>query len=111
MAILMTEQLAKQLIKHYEKCIKDVQLFYTLEGAKAICKEYSVERGVCYCANIVFDEAVYGCQWLLEKSKFVIINSDYITNVPAMCETIPDIITALQTRVNILKTFKNENND
>jgi hypothetical protein len=111
MAILMTVQLAQQLIAHYERCINDVKLFTTLEGAKAICKEYSAERGVCYCANIVFDESIYGCEWLLKNSTFTIttpqatISSNYITNVPAMCDTIPDIISALQTRVDILKTF------
>ena len=106
----MTEQLAKQLIEHYEQCISKVRQCTILKSAKEICKKYSAERGVCYCATIVFDKPIYGCKWLLEKSTFVVINSDYIANVPAMCETIPDIITALQTRVDIVKTFKNENN-
>jgi len=112
MAILMTEQLAKQLIEHYEQCISEVKECDAILDAKKLCssKQYKTCVGLCYVAIQIFNQDVYDCKWIKSEVRK---NSKklYIADSPNDCETIPDIITALQTRVDILKTFKNENND
>lgn len=109
MAILMTEQLAKQLIEHYEQCISEVKQCTDIVDIIKICKQYYTDQGLCYCATKVFNQDTYGCKWL---TKMANLNSRkiYITVLPDQCNNIPEIISALQTRVDILLTFKNENN-
>lgn len=107
MAILMTEQLAKQLIEHYEQCIKEVKQCTTVYSAQDVCYKHTTDVGFCYCASKVFDVDIYSCEWV--KSFKPEKNSWYIAITAEDCLTIPDIIDALQTRVDILKTFKNEN--
>ena len=108
MAILMTEQLAKQLIEHYEQCINEVRQYNDIIDGIKICKQYYTDQGLCYCAIKMFDKDTYGCKWL---TKMANLNSRkmYITVLPDQCDSISQILTALQTRVDILKTFKNEN--
>lgn len=106
MAILMTEQLAKQLIEHYKKCISEVQECDNTKDAISRCRHYYTGQGLCYCVYKVFNKDIYGCKWLTRMIKLN-DRKEYITVVPTQCETIPDIISALQTRVDILLTFKN----
>lgn len=106
----MTEELAKQLTEHYEHCIKMIQPIdsrYT-QAAKDLCKSNKIHHGLCYAAAALFNKDLYSCDWV--RSHVKLYEDDYITAPPNHCNTVSDIITALQIRVDILKTFKNENN-
>jgi hypothetical protein len=107
MAILMTEQLAKQLIEHYENCIKMVDSSRSLKEAINLCILYCTKSGIALCATQQSGKYIYECDWVKEAESRNW--SSYRKEIPDYCTTVDEIITALQTRVDILKTFKNEN--
>jgi hypothetical protein len=108
MAIRMTEQLAEQLIEHYEhtiKMVRQIDLGFNIRSAIILCEINKIQYGLCFAADSLFKKNIYFCDWVRSFK-----NANYIATTPKTCNTIPEIITALQIRVDILKTFKNKNN-
>ena len=99
----MNQQLANQLIEHYEKAVKVIKRKRSLQKAHEYCDEMHIDFGICRCARNVFDVNV-GMENVFIKTN--IQHGYYFCKFPLECETIPDITEALQTRIDILKTFK-----
>jgi hypothetical protein len=108
MATLITEELAKQLIEHYTNCINEIEKSPNINDAISICIRYATELGICKAATLLTEEYIYGCEWIKNLATVNINGSLYATHIPVLCDTIPEIITALQTRVDMLLTFKTE---
>lgn len=98
----MTQELIDNLIDHYEKVIAKINSSEcTYKSAKDLIYSQEVFSGICYCAAHVFNADIYNDKWA--KS----IHWDYYGGItPDSCISIAGIISALQLRVDIMKTFK-----
>lgn len=107
MAVLMTVELANKLIDHYEKCIAEVKCCGNTHTAKSLTMVYSVDYGFCSCSKRVFNTNVVRCDWV--KSLTTDTYRLFIDHPPFHGGTVSDVIKLLQSRVDILNSFKIEN--
>lgn len=103
----MTVELANKLIDHYEKCIAEVKCCGNPHTAKSLTVVYSVDYGFCSCSRRVFNVDLLGCDWV--KSLTTDAFRLFIARPPFHGDTVSGVIKLLQSRVDILNSFKIEN--
>jgi hypothetical protein len=96
--ILMNEPLRDKLVAHYERVKAEVSKCESVADALGICRRNHVDFGICLCCIHIIPVDVFHCDW---------INSKRWGLYPYSYQDMPNIITALQTRIDILKTFPN----
>jgi hypothetical protein len=98
----MTQKLIDKLIAHYEWCVKEI------EGMEDYCKifEFAMEnnvcQGICMCASEEFDVSIYNDKWV----KSFKTDTNYWTDCPLYVDNKQRTISALQFRIDRMKTFK-----
>lgn len=95
----MTQELADKLINHYEGVVRQAEGMDNLWEILELCCDTQTTCGVCNCATRVFDADVYEDAWVTSFGAFWF-------KYPTNCNTKPEIIEALQFRIDRLKTFK-----
>lgn len=97
----MTTELVHKLIAHYEMVVGKVREAKDVTEAHEITVATYTKHGVCYCSDHRFGHDIYDNQWGVNNS-----NINWVWGrKPSDCTTIPQILTALQLRIDILKTF------
>lgn len=103
----MTVELANKLIDHYEKAISVVRTKKHIHSARRTVETLRVDSGLCYCAKHMFGVSLADCDFiksLLPKSGL------FIAHPAFYADSVSEMVSLLQYRVNILKQFKTENN-
>ena len=99
------KELLEKLIAHYEESIELVKGETNFYYAKATLELRKVEYGICYCATKIFNISLYSQDWL---DKYIKI-ARYWDKLPLAATSIPDAISRLQVRVDIMrKELENE---
>jgi hypothetical protein len=99
----MTQDLANKLIAHYESVIQQVQ--QCDDNGYGIIRKNKVSCGICYASRELFNKDMYSDDWVHRMSA-VQGNVNKWGKYPSDENTKEQNITALQLRVDILKTFK-----
>jgi hypothetical protein len=100
----MTKTLARKLLVHYNKCIKEVKATSDMTKIWYILREYYTNRGLCYCANNVFQKYIYHDEWV---AAFCVDETGNWGVMPIYCNTPFETLEALQLRTNNLKSLLN----
>lgn len=105
----MTQELANNLISYYQKSIRELNsrflgfLRYTIVNWQKYLRNKYIDRGICYCAENIFSTDLQKDGWVRSKCRDFGV---YWGTIPTCCSTREEAIKALQLRVDILKTFK-----
>jgi hypothetical protein len=86
------KELLEKLIAHYEKSIELVKG----ESELGTLQMKHVNWGVCRCAKKVFNQNIYHEEWVLKYGS-------YWDDYPIYATSIPEAISLLQVRVDIMR--------
>ena len=101
----MNQILANKIIEGYERIVKEVEGMCGVVSIDKYLHSQKTAHGICKYAMAVLGEDIFGDDWVMSVS-----NADgSICRHPRICTTKPEILQALQTRIDILKTFKENN--
>jgi len=98
----MTQELADKLISHYEDVVRQVEVMGSIETIYDLLYSTNTSRGVCMCASEVFNEDVYADLWINS------FGESFWFRYPSRYDTKPEILEALQFRIDRLKTFNQQ---
>lgn len=99
---MMTQQLANQLIADYTEIISRISGMEDLDKIKTFLFINRATDGICDYARVRYNTNINQDDWVVKYDKY----GGYWDVRPIRCGTKPEIIRALQVRVDILKTFK-----
>ncbi len=99
----MSKPLATSLIKHYEETIVIINGIDDLNSIKKILRERYVNAGICNCAMRLYSIIIYGDYWV---KNFSANFDNFWFRQPIEFDNKVEIIDALQSRVDRLKTYK-----
>ena len=94
------KELLPLLIAHYEKVIKEVTENTWGDTCYHIITKNSVDRGICYCANRVFNVNIYDKKWVKKAGKK---DEPYWCLQPSWWTSKENNIERLQFRVDKMK--------
>ena len=98
----MTQELADKLISHYEDVVDKVKGIDNVEAILDLLYSTNTSHGVCMCASEVFNEYVYDDLWINS------FRQSFWFKYPSYYGTKPEILEALQFRIDRLKTFNQQ---
>jgi hypothetical protein len=93
------KELLPLLIAHYEKVIKEVTDNHWNDTWYDVIKKYNVNKGICYCADKVFNTDIYGMAWVKNASD----NISYWYMLPCSMVTKKQNLDRLQYRLDTMK--------
>jgi hypothetical protein len=100
------KELLEKLIAHYEESIELVKGETDLEKVENELDLRQVDFGVCCCALLLFKVNPNDLEWV---KKYLNGQSGYWCSRPASATSIPEAISLLQVRVDIMrKELENE---
>ena len=100
----MTQDLANKLIAYYEESIREIEKMDYIHVIRKYLFERKIYLGVCYCSYSIFKTDLYDDEWV--ESKSLDVFDVFWFKYPNSVNTKDKILEALQYRVDILKTFK-----
>lgn len=107
----MNQELANKLIAWYEETIRLAKKKYlTLQVWRIICQR-KVELGICSCAEAIFRISLFGDKWVMSKCASSMFWGSTPFHYSGGFFVRKKMIRALQLRVDILKTFKEDTHD
>lgn len=98
----MTTELVQKLIAHYEMVVGKVKECDNISNAGDILLATNTLNGICNCSDSFFGESIEDNEWVMNQCPST---EWYWGDPPGYYTTIPQILTALQLRIDILKTF------
>lgn len=101
----MTQELANQLIAHYEMGIRKINKMRNIENIDKFLSDSNLENGICACMKYQFKqgEAAYFDEWIMSLKKGYM---PYITVTTMYVVTKSEKLACLKFRLDVLKTFK-----
>jgi hypothetical protein len=97
------QEILSLLIPYYKEHLKVVRKMDSLLTAYEYLISNDLHHGICACATNVFGVGIYGADWIEKLTKAR--GSVYIANTPYHCNTLPEIIQSLETRISIMESM------
>ncbi len=102
----MNKELAQQLIGYYEETIILVKEKWFMIGVKDLLYQRFAQYGICLVADNIFNINIRSDKWMNSQCKE---GSAFWHRPPCNLKKKKEIIKSLQIRIDILKTFEEEN--